>query len=200
MSAPLVIPFNFQPVQTVVTNASYTVPSGKYAKIVAFFTAGRSVSVNATNLVPATTNDSIKYITLNGSNILMEKVINVTLTAARTTLNGSTTATYNLTGFYGANSTYSITTYVSSTVTTSPFPSNPTSGVTSGTFSFSGTAFATCAVGGSAANPSITAILGLSNSTLSDKIEFWAKAGDVITATASSAPFSIIYTEYNNIS
>jgi hypothetical protein len=33
MSAPMIIPFNFQPILTAITASSYTVPAGKYAKV-----------------------------------------------------------------------------------------------------------------------------------------------------------------------
>lgn len=45
MAAPFIIPFNYQPVNSGnIANASYTVPSGKYARIVATLTTTMSLA------------------------------------------------------------------------------------------------------------------------------------------------------------
>jgi hypothetical protein len=49
MSSPIIVPFNFQPNQNITTTSSYTVPAGKYARLVDSFVqvtrfAGNSVT------------------------------------------------------------------------------------------------------------------------------------------------------------
>lgn len=46
MSAPIVVPFNFEPVSTLVTGANYTVPAGQYARAVISNYAG-TLAINS---------------------------------------------------------------------------------------------------------------------------------------------------------
>jgi hypothetical protein len=43
MSAPYIIPFNFQPVNTGISNSTYTVPAGKYARVVVNLSASARI-------------------------------------------------------------------------------------------------------------------------------------------------------------
>jgi hypothetical protein len=46
MGAPIIVPFNFQPVSTTVRTAGYTLPSGRYAYVTAFCDTGQTFSIN----------------------------------------------------------------------------------------------------------------------------------------------------------
>lgn len=63
MSAPFIVPFNFQPVSVSVKTASYTIPAGKYARVLvnlegsATFTIGGVTAIRGTeNTVLASDN------------------------------------------------------------------------------------------------------------------------------------------------
>lgn len=51
MSAPFIVPFNHCPVSVSVITSSYTVPSGKYAKVVAECDSGGIVTLNGSNAI-----------------------------------------------------------------------------------------------------------------------------------------------------
>lgn len=53
MPAPFIVPFNNQPVNTGVTTASYTVPAGKYSRVIV--TVGLTASVSKSPVASATT-------------------------------------------------------------------------------------------------------------------------------------------------
>jgi len=50
MSSPIVIPFNFQPVTTSVKTANYTIPTGRYARVIPSFPSIATTTVANTNL------------------------------------------------------------------------------------------------------------------------------------------------------
>lgn len=98
MSAPFIIPFNFQPESISVKTASYTVPAGKYAYITAnvigaaTFTIGgaTAISGNASTLLSSTTLDLggttgslLTNTTLGaGTNAFTSTTVNTTETAS----------------------------------------------------------------------------------------------------------------------
>jgi len=202
MASIVNIPFNFQPVQTAVTSASYTVPAGKYAKIVAFFTTPRTVTVLTQS--NQTINDTLKYITLNGNNLLKESTINVNFyNSTYGNYNTSYTGTYNLSSFSGNNNAWSsaITPYGGSPTASSNVGFSQVNYNSSGSFPFTGSIFVKLT---NLSSPSVwgigTVYTTIYDPSASDKIEFWAKSGDVISATAGNGGFTIVYTEYSNIS
>jgi len=51
MTAPLVVPFNFQPVSVSVKTASYTIPAGQYAYVVAYLQDGGSFTIDGSTVL-----------------------------------------------------------------------------------------------------------------------------------------------------
>jgi hypothetical protein len=51
MSAPFIIPFNFQPVSVAVKTASYTIPAGQYARVVVECHSGGTFTIDAVSAV-----------------------------------------------------------------------------------------------------------------------------------------------------
>lgn len=51
MSAPFIVPFNFQPVSVSVKTTSYTIPSGKYAYVFVEVYSGGIFTINAVNSI-----------------------------------------------------------------------------------------------------------------------------------------------------
>jgi hypothetical protein len=82
MSAPFIIPFNFQPVSTSVKTASYTIPAGKYARVkplrADFTLNGVSLGVTAINIVSVSGSiASLSVSPLSGS-VLISHTIEIT--------------------------------------------------------------------------------------------------------------------------
>jgi len=84
MGSPMIIPFNFQPVNTVVgTTASYTVPAGKYAKVSITASASSrlapgsgSSSQYSINTLSASSNSDTKDIMLKSGDVLTSSLTN----------------------------------------------------------------------------------------------------------------------------
>jgi hypothetical protein len=89
MSAPFIIPFNFQPVTTSVKTSSYTVPAGKYAKVVpsrADFTInGSSLSSSESATVVASGSSATTFQIYVQANSLLTQITLVQLGASNNT-------------------------------------------------------------------------------------------------------------------
>lgn len=175
MSAPYIIPFNFQPVSTVASSSgTYTVPAGKYAKV----TIENAILpvLNSNNLYSTKTYSGVKQIPNQPATRVLSAGVNNAHRFAVTTINNYVycfnfsvaTAVYNETDFY----------------TPSSF------GTYSHTFSAPADLTVISSTCGAAANISSYSI------DFCNIREIWLKAGDVFTYSAGS----ILYTEYNVIS
>ena len=92
MSAPYIIPFNFQPISTEVKNASYTIPSGKYAYI---FDSAGDLAINAAPVVRSYGNSaSVTYVSPNTFTHLPNTLMRVDWS-----INGSGVDTFSITGY-----------------------------------------------------------------------------------------------------
>jgi hypothetical protein len=171
MSAPFIIPFNFQPVQTVVSTASYTVPTGKYSKVLiekAILPVLNSVSMARTailtsNIVTGTTG----------------VIFGTPYDCSRLTLNFNTSVIIYV--------HFSPTVAASSTIYTAT-NSSATNIVFNGEIK-GGTPI-------SVATSSAATITSVVSELKPPLGELWLKAGDVLTYSAGN----IVYTEYNVIS
>jgi hypothetical protein len=56
MSAPFIVPFNFQPDSVSVITSSYTIPAGKYARVVVNLEGSATVTINGTTALRGTQN------------------------------------------------------------------------------------------------------------------------------------------------
>lgn len=67
MSAPFIIPFDNNPVSVSVVTSSYTIPSGKFARVLAECDSGGNVTVNGSNII--TTSAIVSVSVQNVSNV-----------------------------------------------------------------------------------------------------------------------------------
>ena len=172
MSAPYIIPFNFQPVSTVASSSgTYTVPAGKYAR------------VTMSNAILPILNSVNLYTTKS----LLGGKAGVVITAATLMqLTSKNVHRVNI-GMNSGNSTY--VNFGTVTVTTSNYDLTFT---TSSSFSFSSPVNTEVI---SIMNPTGNVVISLSVDTCNIQ-EVWLKAGDIFTYSAGS----IVYSEFNVIS
>ena len=182
MAAPIVVPFNFSPpVSPSIKTTSYTVPTGKYAQVKAYFEGMETQTANATTTLNSRT------ITLNGVTILVPYSQGVT-----GNISGITSSTYTL-----PRSGYIFVTYFSGTAGGSSVTigSLNTGVLSANTIYVSSGVSSNFIVG----NTGVVTILF--NTKITYDVEtsatFWAKAGDVITGTGN---WRALVTEYNVIS
>ena len=122
MSAPYIIPFNFQPVATVAAGSTYTVPSGKFARVVATLTVSALVGASGgSNGAQSQTNTGVFEYWLKAGDVItvtgvtgatsggaVTGVASATVTA-EVTINGTTSATVGASASYtGAGGSWSI--------------------------------------------------------------------------------------------
>lgn len=126
MPAPIVIPFNFNPVTTTVKTGSYTIPAGKYAKVTP---VGAKMLIDGVSIYPsvtismtgtavaigATTSDSM---VLNMKNMFLESL---SITQTRSGTAASSNATFAFYDFGTRELIYSVTkTYALNTLNYTP--------------------------------------------------------------------------------
>ena len=176
MAAPFIIPFNNQPVQTVATTASYTVPAGKYSKV--------SISnailpvLNSVNLYTTKTQPNAGFST---SGLTMPFMPTDNVHRIFIQKDGNSGAQYYSFGIASATATVSSAVFVIAGANASinydfstPSKVESVSGVGTGIpGSTTSVIYYTCSIQ-----------------------ELWLKAGDVFTYSAGS----IVYSEYNIIS
>lgn len=171
MSAPYIIPFNFQPVSTVASSSgTYTVPAGKYARVTisnAILPVLNSVNLFKNKNLYGNKNQSLSAATV--FNLVSTNVHRINFT-----MNGSTST------FVGIGSLATITNSIYDYTFT-----------TSGSWTFT-TPSDTTAI---TMLNTINVLIALSVDTC-DIQEIWLKAGDVLTYSDGS----IVYSEFNIIS
>jgi hypothetical protein len=184
MSAPIVVPFNYQPVSTTVQVASYTIPAGKYARVLAECDSGGTITIGGVTAV--STSPFVNVNVLNNTNATYNVPTGYKFTvgsmgasggAPSGYLNGNTNTVYNQGG----------------------------AGLATVGMAVLGAAGATVGPGGSASAITASAatnacrLAGLaepSNAT-HRQAEFWLPAGAVLNGTGS---WRAIVSEYNAIS
>lgn len=175
MSAIVTIPFNFQPVQTVVSTASYTVPAGKYAK------------VHLANAVLPI---------LNAVNMYVNRAsaggwTGATVANQAFPLGISHMAVHRL-NFTSGSATWQIGLGTGVTGGATTFGYQFTYAGTSGSYTFG---IPTDLNGAFASNSGTATITGVSFDVGILPNDVWLKAGDVLTYTSGN----IVYTEYTVI-
>ena len=190
MPAPFIIPFNNNPLSTTIKNASYTIPAGKYAKIIPH---GSKLLINGVSAYPsvalsmtatsvalgAITNDSI---TLNTNDMYLESL---SITQSRSGTAASSNCTFLFLDFNGENTLYSVTkVYALSTTNYSPLVQSisPFNSV-----SLTATAVA------SGTSGQVNHVAVMTFYVKKDLYSLWAPTGTVI-----DSPFFALE-EYNNI-
>lgn len=164
MSAPLVVPFNFQPVSVSVKTSAYTIPAGSYALVKtnsAFF------SIDAVNVYPsftiatsaATASTGTKFALVDG----LVYVHTASLTVASANANGNS-------GSYGFGTDATGATAIASVSRTS----NGTSAISAGSVPAS-YLYISCTSG--AAGPTTSATASFYASSASSQTEFWVPSG-----------------------
>jgi len=172
MSSPIVIPFNFQPVETSVKTANYTIPVGRYARI-AHVSSNLNSTANNANLTLATGS-----ISLNGSVIVRAPV------------------TYTLAGF-GTTTTRTITapsfglfTFLFNTSSGGTFIDS-VAAIAGSSYTLGGSSYTV-----SPAQAVSFLVKGIWTPNAPTNIETWLRAGDVITI----ASMQVRVEEFNQIS
>jgi len=183
MAAPIVVPFNFSPpISPSVKTTSYTVPTGKYAQVKAYFEGMETQSVTSANV---TLNS--RTITLNGVTILVPYSQGFSQNGA-----GNPVVTFPRVGRVNMAATL-IAAGVSSAVIT----------IGNYTRTFTAAAQFDSNINGVASSVTIAWSTGNGNASCTIIYDvpmdstFWAKAGDVITGTGN---WRALVTEYNVIS
>lgn len=175
MASIVNIPFNFQPTTSAVTSASYTVPSGKYAKV--YLLNCQGPILNGVNLYYTTTIPNVTWTgSTNGATSPTYSIVN-----GVTKFNASLSNTYNSSyaRFYLYFNSVLIVSYTSNTTINLALPLG-----TGYTYQL--------AISSAYTNTLLQNIYFGSNSIS----EIWVKSGDVITFAGGV----IKYEEYNNIS
>lgn len=130
MSAPFIIPFNHQPVSTSIKTSAYTIPSGKYARVIPLNWSGTwSIPNNSTGLTY--TDAGFDF---NGSIIATQTY---SVTYSLTTTQSATKTNYIIPpAFSGVNCTYHV--YCAGSASLDSFSSEHVSGSTVYTIGISG--------------------------------------------------------------
>lgn len=192
MSSPIVIPFNFQPVATSVKTANYTIPVGRYARVIPSFPTIASTTVANANLTIPVVSFGINNQVISRG----EAIGRITaLTAARTitlpssgyfsilTINntGSTVST-NITNIDGLATIQALNTQAAATF--APWAQRPF--VRGGTIT----------IGPTQGNPNILVMFEPTLLQTMGGAGFWLRSGDIINLSNASA----FVEEYNQIS
>jgi hypothetical protein len=108
MSSPIVIPFNFQPVETSVKTANYTIPVGRYARASFSFSSIPQTNASNANLTIPTASFGVNGVVL-GRGVSTGRLVisnNSTLRTVAAPSSGSTRMYFNI--LSGAQSTVNI--------------------------------------------------------------------------------------------
>jgi len=198
MAAPIVVPFNFNPASTSIKAASYTIPTGKYAKI---YNTGVWLS-DSLGANPTTQTKASPSIQIDGEPIPSSLYLQVTATSSTV---ATRTITYpnveinsaNIYAFASSNQAsnplnVSITRFAGSTLTA-------TGAGSSGNASDSNASFTSTVIFQiAAAIISATTYTGRVYIENSEKKDFWIPSGTVITIPLGAGRY--ILEEYNQIS
>lgn len=189
MAAPFIIPFNQQPVSVSVKTTSYTMPAGKYAKVVAYYTApGSTTAATYTQ----------QSCTINGTAVLYEPFKCVRTTTGSTacqftvpaTASGSFVLNCSIFDSSGASSTveffWNDALFSRMPLSANQFTVSQISGVCSGNNNINLTS-----------NNSATKTLGFSFIPLREKFETWVPTGTILAGTGTYAWY---VEEFNMIS
>jgi len=180
MSSPIVIPFNFQPVQTSKKTTNYTIPAGRYARATAIDCRGQlnGVEIFIGNFVTITTGNGRGLVGMNFTGKIEQANTTGSRTVSYVLTNGGSTSGVTITNASNANNLP--VTYFENGFCINIPNSNliATSGVTPTIEVISSTSGAAFRVSKGIISPA----------------SIWVKSGDVLAGT------SWIVEEYNQIS
>lgn len=184
MAAPYIIPFNNQPVQTVASTGSYTVPAGKYAL------------VNISNALLPVLNSVNIYSTVSLLSGAFTNSLGFSNTASPSFTTSSASNVHRINVTVGGSTIYLHSNYInglgSPSATTSAYicNANTTTSFIMPNGSLAGHWW------GIGTSSSASYISSITVNCYSGSPQVWLKTGDVLTYSAGS----IVYSEYNYIS
>lgn len=191
MAAIVNIPFNFQPVTSPSRKtASYTVPANRYAKAILSFYQHRTASITTYN---GSTSFTVGWITINGVNVLQERVIGVNF-LFNSPSGGPFSPIINFSGFSGLFQGF-FQNLARITSNGSIIINNSNGQVIANPAYMNFGVINSLQAGSLATSTTDACLIGtITNFQNPEFIEVWLKPGDVINATAGN--WQAVVTEY----